>query len=222
MKKLKWFGVFLLGLVCGFVAGVVFKYHKFPLVVAGEQMGSIAEWLGAIGTIGAVIIALQVRYDPERKAIAEKIQDEKECVNKLSSKAQDISNSFIMINFSLINIYRYCSSNCFDKNRLKVEKELQNIRSKVKSLLATNLLSDKLSTDAETLLDEISKIKAATITEENINDINKKISCFCDKLLKYSSEKNDEVRTKCEAILKCIKMYHISPIYFEASHIKKR
>lgn len=59
MKVLKFIGIFILGIIVGFFI----KFHILPVSIDGGQLGSLAEWVSGIGTISAVWIALNSRWD---------------------------------------------------------------------------------------------------------------------------------------------------------------
>lgn len=58
MKLLSRIILIIVGGIVGFLLAFYVKYCSLPIVIVGEQLGSIADLIGAVGTIGAVIVAL--------------------------------------------------------------------------------------------------------------------------------------------------------------------
>lgn len=48
----------VVGGIIGFLLAYYVKYNTLPIVIVGEHIGSIADIVGAIGTVGAVVVAL--------------------------------------------------------------------------------------------------------------------------------------------------------------------
>lgn len=57
MKNIKNWGSYIIIFIFGVLIGSMF-HLRLHLKIIGEEFGSIAEWLGAIGTLAAVIISL--------------------------------------------------------------------------------------------------------------------------------------------------------------------
>lgn len=214
MKVLKFIGIFILGIIAGFMIGFFTKFHNLPIAITG-QSGSLADWFSAFGTIGAVIVALWVRYDPERKILAKRIKEEVDKNDKPLLKSHIRSKYLIKINSSLSYLIQNHTPDKIDEYEENIIKELDNISNNLKKLLKDNLLTSKLQQNTNDLLNEISTLKKNGITETNINYINRIIGKFRDNVIEYNFEEDDKIEQKIKHMMKLIRKYHISKIFFE-------
>ncbi|MFR0575371.1 hypothetical protein ACLUW3_00005, partial [Limosilactobacillus reuteri subsp. suis] len=111
MKRLKNVGVFVLGAIIGWLIGSVIKYHEFPIIITGGQVGSIAEWLGAIGTIAAVIVALNNRWDFWAPIAENKLNRDIKEFNLRFNKQYRFINSYSIFSMYYTNLFEKLNDN---------------------------------------------------------------------------------------------------------------
>lgn len=75
MKVLKIISIFILGIIASFTIGFFIKFRVLPIIIDGGQLGSLAEWVSGIGTISAVWIALNSRWDDVSIKMGKKISN---------------------------------------------------------------------------------------------------------------------------------------------------
>jgi cupin superfamily acireductone dioxygenase involved in methionine salvage len=110
MKLLKNIVIVAIGMVFGFLLGFFIKFHVLPIHITGEQSGSLADWVSALGTLGAVIIALIVRNDVFRNRKAKflgqyyrKLIFEKAMRDEILNCYDNIANTIKLFNISVSN-----------------------------------------------------------------------------------------------------------------------
>lgn len=108
MKVLKFIGIFILGIFAGFLIGFFIKFHALPINIIGEQLGSIADCVSALGALGAVGVALVVRNDVFRNGKAKLLGRYYEKLILEKSKQDKILvcyNGIALNTMQLVNIY---------------------------------------------------------------------------------------------------------------------
>lgn len=205
----------VLSLILGFIIGFLCHFNKLPLIINGEELGSVADWLGAIGTIGAVIIALCARYDPERRELAKIIYNIEEENQKYLEELRTLVNHWKGFTDKTIELAKYCYPDKVTANQKELTSQLMVIKDNIQEFLNQEWLSNNCSSQAKKLKTEISAIvgKKRFNKKEIMNIYH--VGCnFSDRLIKEIWNQQEIVEESNKKIQKTIKKHHIKPIYF--------
>lgn len=209
----------MLGVVLGIIIGYVIKYRSFPMEVVGEQIGSLADWFSAVGTIGAVVVALYARYDPERRKIAEILAE----MDNLNQQKLSENGSLISCLWELskqagkLAEYCYLNDEVDKKQENLIKQQIEDIKGVIQKTTEIEWVPREYKKQSEEVQDIISELLSQSkLTKEDITDIFQRVLNLHESLVEVIQEEQDKLGKSNKEIRKMIRKHHISSKYFLA------
>lgn len=194
MKVLKFVGIFILGIIVGFSIGFFIKFHILPVSIDGGQLGSLAEWVSGIGTISAVWIALNSRWDNVSIKMGKKIYSLISEADKRVSNQQLFSQAYSNLLLAYAGLASLSTRNQFQYSKDECMELLKKAKSSLLQMEESGLMQD----EKKSFDDQISQIKqlinSNTLDEDIITNViislNQKGKEINRKLDNYIDETN--------------------------------
>lgn len=204
LKFLKSIGVLIAGVAIGFLIGFFCKHFESPLIISGEQFGSFADWFGAIGTIAAVIVALNSRWDFLMPVAEKKLNKDISLYNERINKQYSFINSFSTFSMYYLNLFKKLN----EGEKINREESLDALIELTKRLKSTSILTDTKKLDNIIKCLESIDVSSSNF-EDELKDLIRMIARNVDSFRKEISDYVSKNESLYKEIQKIKKKYKI-------------